>query len=49
MLGKVRILHIARGNYDGEVDESLEANQDDEDHPWFGSVIADLERLAGEA
>ena len=49
VLGKVRILHIARGDYDGEVDESLEAHQDDEDHPWFGSIIADLERLAQEA
>ena len=49
VLGKVRILHIARGDYDGEVDESLESHQDDEDHPWFGSIIADLERLAGEA
>lgn len=48
VLGKVRILYIARGDYDDQVDESLEAYQDDEDHPWFGSVIADLERLAGE-
>ena len=49
VLGKVRILYIARGDYDGQVDESLEAHQDDEDHPWFGSIVADLERLAGEA
>ena len=49
VLGKVRILYIARGDYDDQVDQSLEAHQDDEDHPWFGSIIADLERLAKEA
>ena len=49
VLGKVRILYIVRGDYDGQVDENLEAHQDDEDHPWFGSIIADLERLAGKA
>ncbi len=49
VLGKVRILQIARGDYDGEGDESLEAFQDEENSPWFGAVIADLERLAGRA
>ena len=48
VLGKVRILQIARGDYDGEGDESLEAFQDEENSPWFGAVIADLERLAGD-
>ncbi len=51
VLGKVCILYIARGDYDddGVGDAGLDAYQDNKNHPWFGSVIADLERLAGEA
>ena len=51
VLEKVRLLHIARGDYDDadNGDSDLEAHQDAENSPWFDSVIADLERLAGEA
>ena len=50
VLEKVRILYIARGDYDDDDgDTDLEAHQDDKNNPWFGAVIADLERLAGEA
>ena len=51
VLEKVRILYLARGDYDDadNGDTDLEALQNDTKSPWFGSVIADLERLAGEA
>ncbi len=49
VLEKVRLLHIARGDYDDKGDTDLEAHQDAENSPWFDSVIADLERLAKEA
>ena len=50
VLEKVRILYIARGDYDddGMGDTDLEVFQDAKNSPWFGHVIADLERLAGE-
>ncbi len=48
VLGKISILYIARGDYDGNGNDDLEGFQDDETCSWFGSVIADLERLAGE-
>ncbi len=49
MLEKTRILYIARGDYDddGKGDTDLEAFQANKNNPWFGSVIADLERLIG--
>ncbi len=48
VLEKVRILYITRGDYDDadNGDTDLEAHQNDTKSPWFGSVIADLERLA---
>ena len=51
VLEKVRILYIARGDYDDadNGDTDLESHQNDTKSPWFGSVIADLKRLAGEA
>ncbi len=49
VLEKVRILYIARGDFDQQGDDDLEDYQDAKNNPWFGSVIADLERLAGEA
>ncbi len=49
VLDKARILYMARGDYDDadNGDTDLEAHQVEGDSPWFGSVIADLERLAG--
>ncbi len=47
VLEKVRILYIARGKYNEDGDDDLEGYQDDENSPWFGHVIADLERLSG--
>ena len=44
VLGKVRILYIARGDYDGDGNDNLEGFQDEENCPWFGAVIADFER-----
>ena len=46
---KVRILYLARGHFDGEGDDDLESFQDAENSPWFGAVIADLERLVAGA
>jgi hypothetical protein len=47
VLAKIRILYVARGDYDG-VGNDYECFQDDKNGSWFSSVIADLERLAGE-
>ncbi len=46
VLEKVRILHAARGDYGQDGDDELDACQD---NSWFGHVITDLERLAGES
>ena len=48
VLEKVHIMYIARGDFDEQGDNDLEVFQDDKNNPWFGAVIADLERLAGE-
>ncbi len=48
VLEKVRIMYLARGDFDQQGDEALEVFQDDRNSPWFGAVISDLERLAGE-
>ncbi len=48
VLEKVRIMYLARGDFDEQGDNALEVFQDDRNSPWFGAVIADLERLAGE-
>ena len=46
VLEKVRIVYAARGDYGQDGDDELDACQD---NSWFGHVITDLERLAGEA
>ncbi|MCH8187841.1 MAG: hypothetical protein IIB66_03905 [Proteobacteria bacterium] len=46
VLEKLKIAHIALGNYDEDGDTDLEVFQDRE-RPWMETVIADLERLAG--